>query len=233
MAVDDAYTVSLLHFDGNLTDESGKVWTAHGGAATSTAQSKFGIGSLLGGYGKYISTPATTDFNFGAGDFTVDWWELLTGSGVTMGSPVFNVQSESTITSGSDSYSGSVGVGWTESGNRRLFLSSTGKSWDVANCVSMGNPIYNSLTHYVFSRKGNNFYTFQNGILISTFSSTASIYYNPNYLVTVGARGGLYLDGYVDELRASKGIARWTANFTPPTAPYGLRAFPQAMTGGM
>ena len=27
--------------------------------------------------------------------------------------------------------------------------------------------------------------------------------------------------GYLDELRISKGIARWTSNFTPPVVPYG------------
>jgi hypothetical protein len=28
--------------------------------------------------------------------------------------------------------------------------------------------------------------------------------------------------GWLDEIRVSKGIARWTANFTPPASPYGL-----------
>jgi hypothetical protein len=32
----------------------------------------------------------------------------------------------------------------------------------------------------------------------------------------------MYWNGYIDEFRISKGIARWTSNFTPPTAPYGL-----------
>jgi hypothetical protein len=27
-------------------------------------------------------------------------------------------------------------------------------------------------------------------------------------------------NGWLDEFRISKGIARWTSNFTPPTAPY-------------
>ena len=29
-----------------------------------------------------------------------------------------------------------------------------------------------------------------------------------------------YTDGWLDEVRVSKGIARWTANFTPPTSEY-------------
>jgi hypothetical protein len=36
------------------------------------------------------------------------------------------------------------------------------------------------------------------------------------------AQGGAhYFWGYLDELRVSKGSARWTAPFTPPTVAYG------------
>jgi hypothetical protein len=35
-----------------------------------------------------------------------------------------------------------------------------------------------------------------------------------------GDYSGLYFNGWIDEFRVSKGIARWTSNFTPPTAPY-------------
>jgi hypothetical protein len=35
----DQYTVSLLHFDGGLTDENGKMWAAQNGATVSTTQS--------------------------------------------------------------------------------------------------------------------------------------------------------------------------------------------------
>ena len=32
---------------------------------------------------------------------------------------------------------------------------------------------------------------------------------------------GYFFNGYLDELRISKGIARWTSDFTPPSSPYG------------
>jgi hypothetical protein len=54
----DEYTVSLLHFDNGIKDESGKVWTAKNGADISTVQSKFGGSSLyLNGTNQYLTTP--------------------------------------------------------------------------------------------------------------------------------------------------------------------------------
>lgn len=77
----DEYTVSLLHFDGGLTDETGKVWTAQNGAAINTTQSKFGESSLyLNGTNQYLATLGSTDFDFGSGDFTIDWWEYRTAT---------------------------------------------------------------------------------------------------------------------------------------------------------
>jgi len=65
--------VSLLHFDGNLADDLGKTWTQNGGALTSSGQSRFG-GSSLYLNQNYLATPDSADFDFGTGDFTVDFW---------------------------------------------------------------------------------------------------------------------------------------------------------------
>ncbi|MBU2699283.1 hypothetical protein Ga0466249_000362 [Sporomusaceae bacterium BoRhaA] len=207
MAADDKYTVSLLHFDGGITDESGKVWTARGGAAVSTAQSKFGGSSLyLNGTNQYLTTPSSTDFDFGTGDFTVDWWEYRT----------LSTDQTFIITGTTQTFA----FGLCTFNIVRCLLSSNNSAWDIADYKSMGTVILNNWTHYAAVRKGNTFYTFQNGSLISTWTSTLSIA-NVTGATFIGSGGAsYYYQGYIDELRISKGIARWTSDFTPPTAPY-------------
>ena len=78
--LDDSYTKALLHFDGadastTFTDESGKTWTPAGTAQIDTAQSVFGGASgLFDGDSDYISTPTGSDFDFGSGNLTIDFW---------------------------------------------------------------------------------------------------------------------------------------------------------------
>src|SRR5687768_6144765 len=78
MAIDEVYTVALLHMDGadgstTFTDESGKTWTARGDAQIDTAQSVFGGASgRLDGNGDFVDTPDHADWDFGSGDFTLD-----------------------------------------------------------------------------------------------------------------------------------------------------------------
>lgn len=71
--------LSRLHFEGTnasttFTDETGKTWTAGGGAQISTAQAALGSASgLFNGTDSYISTPHHADFNFGTGGFSIKW----------------------------------------------------------------------------------------------------------------------------------------------------------------
>src|SRR5512140_3292044 len=90
-ALDDDYTVSLLHMNGSdgstvFWDESARLWTAAGNARIDTAQSKFGGASaLFAGTGGYINTADSADWDTGPGDFTVDlWvrWNVVANSGL-------------------------------------------------------------------------------------------------------------------------------------------------------
>lgn len=218
MAVDDIYTKSLLHMDGanastTFTDESGKTWTASGNAKISTAQSKFGgAAGLFDGNADVITTPDSTDFDFGAGNFTIDFWayfisggqyELVTKrAGWTNFAP-FDVALDNT---GVNALSSANGSSWG------VLL-----QWTHGGLVTTGN-----WHHFAFVRNGNVWSLYFNGVSKASATVSQTVMTNTT-TVSCGATssGDRSLNGYLDEVRISKGIARWTSDFTPPTQPYG------------
>ena len=209
-------TLCLLHFNDGITDETGNTtWTNSGGATISSTQSKFGGNSLYLNGSSYLSASNSSMFNFGTKNFTIDWWEYV-GNSASLGNLVFAIQTSATDGS---SYHAEMSLAWNQSGTRNVFISSSGGDWEIASIVSMGRMTYGQWVHRALVRSGNTFYTFENGVLVSTFASSSAIYYNSAYLLMIGARNNRYFNGYIDEFRISS-IARWTENFTPPTEPY-------------
>lgn len=206
----DQYTVSLLHFNEGIKDEAGKIWTATNGASVSTAQSKFGGSSLYLNGSQYISTGVSDDFNFEAGDFTIDWWQY-----------VLSDQSN-TIISFQTANGYELLLNARNSGPHPVsvfFASSMGNTvWDVAS-IKMGTIQVDTWIHYAVCRQGNTIYLFESGVLQNTVS-VANKSFAPITNVHIGRYDAPYYKGYIDEFRVSKGIARWTDNFTPPTEPY-------------
>lgn len=194
--------VSLLHFDGAdnstiIIDNAGPTWSATGAAVLKTGQEKFGPASLLpgGGSGDYVSTTTSGEMT---GDFTVECFVYLNGS----------------------SSNGWVSrLGSETSGRLNLMISGTQMS---ANLYGQGNvPILSASIpigawHYLaFVRLGTTLTGYLDGI-----AGTPTTYSG-----TLGNTGGIFVGGslnsYIDELRITRGVARYTANFTPPT-----QAFP-------
>lgn len=220
----DAYypqVAALLHFDGTngsttITDNSKNnlTVTSVNGTAISTAQSKFGGASaLFDGTNDYLTIADNSIFDFGSGDFTVEYWEYRTSSGTQSG-----VLSRNTIT-----FTPYL-IGWydvTINENIVMYMSSNGTTWDIASGISMGARTINVWTHYAVTRNGNTFRTFQNGTQISTFTSTATFPAGSGTL-QIGRWGTTYYfkGGYIDELRITNGYARYTGNFTPSTTAF-------------
>ena len=201
----------LMHFSGSnssttFIDNSPNNFTVtpNNGAFISTAQSKFGGSSgFFDGTDDYLSITDNSVFDFGSGDFTIEYWEYRTVS--TLYKPV--------ISRNNNGYPPFM-LGWSESGNVNFFISSNGSSWDVASAVSMGTLTTNVWTHYAVTRQGNTFRTFQNGTQISTFTSTATLPAGSGTLQIGRYSSVYYYQGYLDELRISKGVARYTGSFT-------------------
>ena len=208
MAVDDQYTKSLLHFDGGITDESGKTWTAYGGAATSTTQSKFGSGALyLDTTGKYISVSGGTGFDFANMDFGIDMWVYLTSVGV-----------EHSLVS---KYSS-----WATNNDFLFYITNSNypkavfgnSSVTITSSIALSSGAW---YHVALIRNGTNWKIFVNGEVVATTTASYTVTNNTaSVRVGYSSSNDSQFFGYIDELRISKGIARWTSNFTPPTAPY-------------
>src|SRR5690348_13011597 len=78
----DSFTTWLLHSDGtnasaSFPDSSPSAHTqsAQGSAQVDTSQKEFGTGSgKYNGSTDWVQTANSSDFNFGTGDFTIDFW---------------------------------------------------------------------------------------------------------------------------------------------------------------
>ena len=218
----DAYTKSLLHFDGAndsqvFTDMSGKVWTAAADAKLKTATKKFGASSAyFDGTGDHISTPDHVDFTVGSGDYTVDFWFNAVG---TTGSAIFYGQSDAAGNSSSQSI-----IGRFLATNQLSAEFSNGSASLVAYSptVTVTDGVWH---HYAAIRYGNNLYCAIDGTLGVALSVTGQSVNDSSTIFCIGTMGLKTTNdytGYIDEFRFSKGIARWTTNFTPPSRPYGF-----------
>jgi len=221
MAVDDSYTKALLHFDGadgstTFTDESGKIWTGYGNAQLDTTYYKFKPSALLlDGTGDYIDTPDVDDTTPGNGNFTIDCqfrhavnnvWETICAKG------------NSTAASTAD---GSYFL-YANADNTYSFVCCY-DGGSAAYAISTATITDSNWHHIAGVRSGTSIYLFLDGVLSATASIGTGTVNDVGTKLTIGRYGDYslrYWNGSIDEFRFSKGIARWTANFTPPTQAY-------------
>ena len=211
----DTYTKSLLHFDGSLGDEANKVWTAYGNAGVSDAQSKFGGYSCYFDGNQDYLTAEFTELAGYAGDVTIECWFKLAGTPTgTAYNTSYYIFSGGTLTA-------NPGIDFAI-GNTHIWFNQTDYVVRLLSGAWTPNLNWN---HVAVTRYGNVWNLWLNGTSIASATSSISI---TSTLSTAcigrceppgGETGGSY-NGYIDEFRVSKGIARWTADFTPPTEPY-------------
>jgi len=210
----------LLHGDGTngsttITDNSPvpKTVTANGNAQISTTQSKFGGASIaFDGTGDYLLSATRSEYAL-PGDFTIECWVRQNSTAALQGI-IVKRRLDSAET-------GTWGIGI----NAGTFFFQ--KLQVTVTTTNFGTSTANTWQHIAVSREGSSIRCFLNGTLNATVTDSTN-YTNARPLV-IGAwdRGGIgdvptqnWLNGYIDDLRITKGIARYTANFTPPTAPF-------------
>ena len=205
----------LLHMNGTdgsttFTDSSngGHTASVNGGAVISTDQSKFGGSSYEGnGSNSYLSYAASSDFDFGTEDFTVEHW--------------FYLNSASDSGAMIDAWHGSsASGGWqtyyrSASTDLRFYL----KSGSTTKIISTGSVSANTWYHIAVTRESGTVKIYLDGVLKDSVSDSGNVGFSDKTL-SIGRQtdssSGI-LNGYLDEVRITKGVARYTADFTPQT----------------
>ena len=210
----------LLHMEGadtstSFTDSSNNAVsvTANGNAQISTAQSKFGSSSgLFDGTGDYLQTPSSALFNFGAGtSFTVECFARFDATN-TSGKGIFSQRRVDY---------GTFEIRQESSGYSWLIGNAAVNDWHSTSSSSSGLISANTWYHLALVGDGTNLKLFHDGTQVLTVSQPA--WTSANRVLYIGGGGDGDHDGYIDELRVTKSVARYTSNFTPPAA-----AFPNA-----
>ena len=183
-----------------------------GNAQISTSVKKYGTGSIyLDGTGDWITSKPSVNTAFGTGDFTVEFW--INSTQTTRTDPIgINDDYNTTGWWGMVANIGSSGqLSWYENTNQRINATST--NWNNG-----------SWNHIAVTRSGNSVRMFVNGTQVgSTYTTSFSYGINGTniYGVNIGylfTTEGNALNGYIDDFRITKGFARYTTTFTPPTS---------------
>jgi hypothetical protein len=161
------------------------------------------LGSMyFDGAGDYLTSSSSPDWNFGTDDFTIDYWIYLYDY-VRPASfdPHFYFDSNNYI---------------RHRDNGKINIIFGGSSQDEAGTSMAYN---NTWFHVAIVRSSGTVKVYLNG-------SDLGISFSPGSLdlsslgLSIGGFSTYQMHGLISEFRISKGIARWTSNFTPPTEPY-------------
>ena len=172
-----------------------------GNAQISTTVKKYGTGSLaFDGTGDYLSAPFDNGRVFGTGDFTIEYWINPTSN--TSGCMIDLRSTE--LGAGGVAYSDY----FTPTGKLGIYIS--GGTYVSTSTVQTGQ-----WTHIAVSRLGTALRVFFNGIQDgSTVTNSQNLVGGPLKVGISVALGGPFT-GYLDDIRITKGVARYTTNFSP------------------
>lgn len=207
----------LLHCDGAdgstvFTDNSPrpKTVTVSGTARISNTQAKWGGTSAKFDGSGFLTLDGSSDFVFGTGDFTIEFW-------------LYNLD-----TTGNrwfidfEPNDGSHAAGKI---NILNYGATTPWVQIAETTVLTGGAVITtgSWQHIALTRAGTNLKLFVDGTQTGstvTNSTNLDVGANRPILGTIGWGENSGFTGYLDDIRITKGVARYTANFTPPIAAF-------------
>ncbi len=218
--IDPYYPYVSLLLRNSFTDESPspKTITQSGSANISSTIFKYGTGALSFNGTGGVSAEYNSDLDLAGNDFTIEAWVRLNsylagGTGATIVDRYTSTSRSYYFNIYYSSYQGSYYLffGWT-----------TNNSTVLQAYAAIPTPNLSIFSHYSVVRSGSQILFFVDGVNCPLSGQSAlGTFYNQPTPLNIGSAntvsGFNALNGYIDDLRITKGVARYTANFTPPT----------------
>jgi len=182
--------------------------TLVGNTSTSTTQTKYADTSIyFDGNGDYVQISKSEIYNFSTTDFTIEMWikpNVSSGFGGLFSIDAGPYPSVLIYNSGSN--------------NIRIVLSDSNSSFDLTHDVAIPSTEWH---HLAFTRNGNIFRSFLNGSIINTTTLSLNIRVQRAPARLGSGDSGSPWNGYIENFQIFRGVAKYTANFTPPTQEQG------------
>lgn len=210
--------VLLLGLDGNSTDDSPIGASMTSFTVSYTATNALVDQSLLitGGSTSGISSPASTNYDLNSSDFTIEGWIRPSALPSSTAGYLLRIAG-----SGGDEYQIIVGKSGADGSYSATYPTAASITADIQSSAS--KFVLNAWTHLAFTRSGNTYRFFVDGELIGTATNS---YRRSSGAKTVHVANNLpgansfTTSALYDEIRITKGVARYTSAFTPPAAPF-------------
>jgi hypothetical protein len=213
----------LLHCDGSngsttFVDSSGtpKTVTANSGAVVSTAAPKFGTGAAqFVNTSSHLLVPYSAEFGLAAADITIEFWAQ--GAQRNRSAASFRTSGGAEAWNFEVNSSGFVVFTALRSDGFSYTLTQT-----AGDRIAENNGVW---YHVALSKDSSTIRLFVSGVQrASAAIGTSLATPNTSHRLIIGAESAVAWDGFLDDIRITTGVARYTADFTPPTA-----AFPDSL----
>jgi hypothetical protein len=148
-------------------------------------------------------------YAFGTGDFTVEFWLYVNSTAPSL-SIIYDSRPNATTTATAPTI-------YLSSSNLRYYFNGADRI--------TGNNLSTSVWYHVaLCRSGASTRLFVNGTQVGSTYTDSNTYTNSALRPFIGGDstsiGNNTLNGYIDDLRITKGYARYTSNFTAPSAAF-------------
>ena len=177
--------------------------TAVGNAQISTTQSRYnGSAGYFDGTGDYLSIAANAAIDLSSSDFAIEFW-VRPAPKTNAVDAVFG-------------YGNYACMFYHDGTNWTLEMSSTGSSNQLVITCAV---TLNTWQHIAIVRNGSSIVVYKDGVSSATGTFTGAVTTNSRIL-RIGDNGNSQnINGYIDNFKITKGVARYTSAFTSPPIP--------------